>query len=338
MPLFAPGGLPGILYSQLFVEPQLEPNLSFTGQTVIVTGSNTGLGFFAAQEIAQRGAAKVILAVHTISKGEAAAQAIRESLSQSPRTATEIEVWHLNLSSYQSVKDFAARAAKLDRLDVLLENAGVATLKFEIEEEDEMMVTTNVVSTTLLALLMLPKLRETAERFGVMTYLTIVSCDLAFFAKFEERNAQNIFEKMKDPKSNLMDRYDVSKLLDVFVVREIATRISTSSSTKPTVIVNAVNPGICQTSLRRNFTGFQANAIAFVESPLYRKASIGARTLVHAASAGKESHGQYLSDCHVSLSPLDIKKWGNEEELRKRIWGELMMKLERVEPGVSQIV
>lgn len=105
------------------------------------------------------------------------------------------------------MKDFAARAAKLDRLDVLLENAGVATLKFEIEEEDEMMVTTNVVSTTLLALLMLPKLRETAERFGVMTYLTIVSCDLAFFAKFEERNAQNIFEKMKDPKSNLMDRY-----------------------------------------------------------------------------------------------------------------------------------
>lgn len=122
------------------------------------------------------------------------------------------------------------------------------------------------------------------------------------------------------------------------MVREIATRISTSSSTKPTVIVNAVNPGICQSSLRRNFTGFQANAIAFVESPLYRKASIGARTLVHAASAGKESHGQYLSDCHVSLSPLDIKKWGNEEELRKRIWGELMMKLERVEPEVSQIV
>lgn len=105
------------------------------------------------------------------------------------------------------MKDFAARAGKLDRLDVLLENAGVAKLKFELEEEDEAMITTNVVSTTLLALLVLPKLRETAERFGVTPHLTIVSSDMSFWAKFEERKAQNIFEQMKDPKSNMIDRY-----------------------------------------------------------------------------------------------------------------------------------
>lgn len=207
MPFLTPGGFPALIYQQLFVTPKLDPSLTFTGQTVIVTGSNIGLGFSAAQQIAQRGASKVILAVRTVSKGEAAAQKIRESLPKSSSTSTEVEVWPLDLCSYQSVKDFAARANKLDRLDVLLENAGVAKLKFELEEGEESTITTNVISTTLLALLVLPKLRETAEKFGVTPRLTIVSSEVAFQASFKERKAENIFEKLNDPKSDMMDRY-----------------------------------------------------------------------------------------------------------------------------------
>lgn len=213
MPFLTPGGFPALIYQQLFVTPTLDPSLTFTGQTVIVTGSNIGLGFSAAQQIAQRGASKVILAVRTVSKGEAAAQKIRESLPKSSSTSTEIEVWPLDLCSYQSVKDFAARANKLDRLDVLLENAGVAKLKFEIEEGEESTITTNVISTTLLALLMLPKLRETAEKFGVTPRLTIVSSEVAFQASFKERKADNIFEKLNDPKSDMMDRCVCPSLL-----------------------------------------------------------------------------------------------------------------------------
>lgn len=206
MPFLTPGGFPAFLYSQFFVTPKLDPSLSFAGQTVIVTGSNVGLGFSAAQQIAQRGASKVILAVRSLSKGEAAAQKIRDSLPKSSSTGTEIEVWKLDLSSYQSVKDFAARANKLDRLDVLLENAGVVKVKFELEEENEATITTNVISTTLLALLVLPKLRETAEKFGVTPRLTIVSSEVAFWAAFEERKAEYIFQELNDPKSNMQDR------------------------------------------------------------------------------------------------------------------------------------
>lgn len=81
---------------------------------------------------------------------------------------------------------------------MLLENAGMVVTKFEITEEDESTVTTNVVSTFLLGILMLPKLRETAQRYNVVPRLTVVSSDLHFITAFRERNANNIFEALSD--------------------------------------------------------------------------------------------------------------------------------------------
>lgn len=205
-----PGSFATTVYSQWFTTPKLDPKLSFVGQTVIVTGSNVGLGFHAAQQIAQRGPSKVILAVRSPSKGEAAAQEIRSSLPKDSSKSTVLEVWPLDLSSYQSVKDFGVRANnELDRLDVLLESAGVAKLKFELEEDDESEIKTNVLSTTLLALLLIPKLKETAMKFGVTPRLSIVSSELAFHAKFKEWRAQRIFGPdggLVDPKADMIDR------------------------------------------------------------------------------------------------------------------------------------
>jgi retinol dehydrogenase 12 len=56
-----------LLYSQLLVKIP-EQTSDFTNQTVIVTGSNTGLGLEAARLLLRLNASKVILAVRTISK------------------------------------------------------------------------------------------------------------------------------------------------------------------------------------------------------------------------------------------------------------------------------
>jgi NAD(P)-dependent dehydrogenase (short-subunit alcohol dehydrogenase family) len=77
-----------------------------------------------------------------------------------------VEVWELNLNSYASVKAFAERAKGLERLDVVVENAAVFKFDYATAEDNEQSVTVNVVCTFLLALLLLPKLRETANRFG----------------------------------------------------------------------------------------------------------------------------------------------------------------------------
>lgn len=58
---------PSFLYSQL-IQTLPYPKASFAGKSVIVTGSNVGLG----KEAARLGASPLILAVRSLEKGNAA--------------------------------------------------------------------------------------------------------------------------------------------------------------------------------------------------------------------------------------------------------------------------
>ena len=149
--------------SQLFFTPPY-PTKRYTDQTIIVTGSNAGLGLEASRHFVRLDAAKVILAVRNLEKGEAA----KRSIEQSTGRTGVVEVWQLDLAHYESVRFFAKRAMGLERLDVVVENAGILTGQFKRMEENESSVTTNVVSTVLHALLLLPKLRETGAKFNIL--------------------------------------------------------------------------------------------------------------------------------------------------------------------------
>jgi NAD(P)-dependent dehydrogenase (short-subunit alcohol dehydrogenase family) len=170
------------LHSQLFAKLPY-PKSSFSGQTVIITGSNTGLGLEAARHIARLGASKVILACRTISKGQTAAANITSS---EHLTSDRVEVWELDLSSYESVKAFSQRVQQLDRLDAFIQNAGILTAQYRLEEGEESTITVNVTSATLLGLLVLPKLRQSAKKYGVRGRLSFVGSDLQYIAKFKE--------------------------------------------------------------------------------------------------------------------------------------------------------
>lgn len=179
------------------------PTKTFDGQTIVVTGSNVGLGLEAARHFVRLGAEKVILAVRNLEKGEAA----KKSIEESTKRHDVVEVCQLDLSSYESTKGFARRIGELKRLDVLVENAGIATPKFSVFEDNESTITTNVVSTFLLALMALPKLQETATRFNVTPYLVIVSSEVHKFTSFPERKSSNIFNTLNDKKTaNMGDR------------------------------------------------------------------------------------------------------------------------------------
>lgn len=201
----------------LFTPPV--PTASYEGQTVIVTGANVGLGFEAARLIVRLGAAKVILAVRSVGKGEEA----KKSIEESEKKSGVVDVWQLDLSSYASVEEFAARVNnELPRLDVILENAGIATQNFNLAEGNEATITTNVISTYLLALLVLPKLKETAAKFNRQTYLTIVSSEVHFLTKLpyvmKEKDDASVIEILNRG-ANMADRYNASKLLEVFASR-----------------------------------------------------------------------------------------------------------------------
>lgn len=75
------------------------------------------------------------------------------------------------------MKAFCKKVEGLKRVDAIVENAGVATPIFEIVEDMEKTVTVNVISTFLMALLVLPKLRESAGKYNMVPRLTIVASD-----------------------------------------------------------------------------------------------------------------------------------------------------------------
>lgn len=179
------------------------PETSFAGQTIVVTGSNTGLGLEAARHFTRLNAEKVILAVRNLEKGEAAKRSIEETTGRKGVP----EVWQLDLSSYESVKEFVRKTDGLKRLDAVLENAGIATDKYTVFEDNESTITTNVVSTFLLGLMILPKLRETATKYNITPHLAIVSSEVHGFTSFPEKSSPNIFKTLNDKETaNMKDR------------------------------------------------------------------------------------------------------------------------------------
>jgi NAD(P)-dependent dehydrogenase (short-subunit alcohol dehydrogenase family) len=217
------------------------PTQTFADKTVIVTGSNTGLGKESARHIARLGAAKLILAVRSLEKGEAAKADIEKTTGCGKNV---IKVWHLDMASYSSVLKFAERAERdLERIDVLLANAAIATGQFVLAEGNESTLTVNVVSTLLLVLALLPKMKDTAQNSGSTPIISITSSGAHAGAGFAERSAPEgkLFATLNEGKDfDAMQRYPLSKLLEVFCIKHIGEHHPNMQ-----VTINEVDPGFC---------------------------------------------------------------------------------------------
>ncbi|MEO1443503.1 MAG: SDR family NAD(P)-dependent oxidoreductase, partial [Chloroflexota bacterium] len=94
-----------------------------TGKVIIVTGANSGLGYESTAAFAAKGAT-VVMACRNMTKAENAHQ---EILKRVP--AANLDVMQLDNASLESVRAFAqAFKVKYDRLDVLLNNAGIMAI------------------------------------------------------------------------------------------------------------------------------------------------------------------------------------------------------------------
>ncbi|KAK4152617.1 hypothetical protein C8A00DRAFT_34707 [Chaetomidium leptoderma] len=318
--------------------PLLATKATCAGRTYIVTGANTGLGFEAAKHLACLGAAKVILAVRTPITGETAKLEIDSAAgffsTSDTTTAGVVEVWPLDLCSYDSVRAFVKRAAaELDRIDGVIVNAALALAKREMAEGHVKPVTVNVMSTFLLAVLLLPVMSEKVKRVaaGVTPRITIVSSRVGF-------DSREVWETIKGDPIRGMDSedmvpwktYPLSKLTEMFAVRHLARELVPVEKTG--VIVNIVCPGLCVTKLARHATQEHTENLRRMHAMFGRSAEDGSRTLLHGAVAGVESHGKLLHSCEDGEG--DVPDWvKNDTELQKNTWDVIAKELEAAEPG-----
>lgn len=99
---------------------------NLSNQTVIVTGAAAGIGRVTAVELAKLNA-RVIVGI----RGQQRAERIAEELSR--ESHGNVLGYHLDLSDLASVKNFAK---KIDKVDILINNAGVVKLREDRTKDD----------------------------------------------------------------------------------------------------------------------------------------------------------------------------------------------------------
>ncbi|KAK6084867.1 hypothetical protein SCUP234_03050 [Seiridium cupressi] len=282
------------ILSNLFISlPVPQPNDVLQKQVIVVTGSNTGLGLETSRHLLHLGVGKLIMAVRNQSKGE---EARRELLKSTGRQANSTEVWLLDMDSYDSVKTFANRVSRLRDWTASW----------------------------------LTPMRESGQQTGNPCRFVVPNSVTHYFAPLEELRAENgIISRLNDPeKANMGGRYPVSRLLVVFVVRELAGRCQASP------IINTPNPGYCLSQLMNENAGLVKGV---ADKVLARSTEMGSRALYHGLISGAESHGQYLTNCQVQ-SPAGHVTSDEGQRVQKAFFEELLEKLEKIHPGISRNV
>ncbi len=132
------------------------------GKTVLLTGPTGGLGLAAACELSRLGA-KLLLVGRGMPRLQAAKQAV---LDFSGVAEDSIELYEAELSLMAEVRQVAsAIASKHERLDVLINNAGVLPLsREETAEGNELTLAVNLLAPVLLMRELAPLLAEAGGR------------------------------------------------------------------------------------------------------------------------------------------------------------------------------
>ncbi|OLB80050.1 MAG: short chain dehydrogenase [Actinobacteria bacterium 13_2_20CM_2_71_6] len=204
-----------------------------TGRLVVVTGANSGTGKEAAKRLAAAGA-RVVMAVRTIAKGEAART---EILAAHPYA--QLEVRRLDLADLDSVRAFADRlTADGTPLDLLVNNAGVMTPPTRMSTADgfELQFGSNYLGPFALTMRLLPLLLAA----GSPRVVTMAS-GAANLGRIRFEDLQ--WERRYSP----VRAYAQSKLADLFMARHLAT-VATQRGWH--LISNAAHPGYTRTNLQ----------------------------------------------------------------------------------------
>jgi NAD(P)-dependent dehydrogenase (short-subunit alcohol dehydrogenase family) len=280
--------------------PPADPKISYTGKAVLITGANTGLGLEAAIKFATLGASPLILGVRSLEKGKSAKLQIANKTKCS---ASIIQLVQLDMMSFESVENFVKEVgSKFKKIDAAVLNAGLSPVAYNLSTHGwESALQVMVLSTAYLAILLLPKLQATATATGRPSHLEIVASSghaAAVAESVTPTASDGILAKVnaKANFSSLGKTYMTTKLLEMWVMRQIAARTSPRE-----VIVVASCPGLCRSNLARDAPFLITALDQWAWKGIFgRSAEQGSRTLVSATALGEEAHGGFWTSDEIT--------------------------------------
>ncbi|WP_372799416.1 SDR family NAD(P)-dependent oxidoreductase [Litorivivens sp.] len=278
------------------------------GQTVVVTGATSGIGFEAARSLAAAGA-DVIITGRSKAKYTTALEALQTAVPGARFDAVELE-----LSDLAQVRTAAAHLqTKAPRIDRLINNAGIMACPLSRTAEGcELQFGTNHIGHFLWTCLLVPALRQsTAPRVVNLSSAGHKYAPVNFDDPHFEAHAYDKWQAYGQAKT--------------------ANMLFSVGLTARGILANAVHPGAIMTNLGRHMTqedmaqfGSQAHESGFE----FKTVEQGAATSVWAATAPELEGrgGLYLEDCGIGEPASEASpttgyfSYGLDGDAAERLW------------------
>lgn len=282
---------------------EVTEDLDLSGETILVTGANSGLGRETARVLTLRGAA-VLAAARTSEKAE-------RTCEELPGPAEPVVC---ELSEPDSVRSCVDEVQEYgEPLDAIVANAGIMALA-ELEQKYgyEMQFLTNHIGHFILVTGLIDALADD----GRVVMLSSAAHERTPEGGIDFDNLSG--DRGYDP----WEFYGQSKLANLLVAKELARRFEEDSSHDR--VANAVHPGVIDTNLARNIQPLFKwifRGISVLAQPVAMKSvAQGAATQTWAAvhpDAG-DYNGEYFSHCNVA----EPSRHARDPELAERLWEE----------------
>ena len=269
-----------------------------TAKTVVITGASSGIGLETARALAGQGA-RVVMVVRSKERGEAAIANILRTVP-----AGRLELVLADLYSLAEVRQAGAELrSKLDRVDVLVNNAGLIHDKRELTVDGfERTFALNHLAPFLLTY----ELRELLARSKPARVITVASAGHRY-ARF----SWDDLATMTDWKGEVAV-YGASKLCNIWFAREAARKLLDSGVTS-----NSLHPGAVASSFGESGGALFRIGVR-IARPFLLTSAQGARTSIHLASspAVEGVTGEYFAKCKITAPSGGAR----DDASAKKLW------------------
>jgi len=269
--------------------------------TILITGATNGIGLEAAVALARQGNRLVLLG-----RDQRKIDAAVDEVKRRAGVVAAPDSWLCDFGLQGQIRKLAADVlATYDRLDVLVNNAGLATRRREVTEDGiERTFAVNHLGPFLLTNLLLDLLVKSAPARVVNVAssehydATMDLADLGF-----ERGGWS-----------MVKAYRRSKLGNVLFTRALAKRLEGQG-----VTVNAVHPGAVATGIWDYAPGWMQPMI-WLAKKLMITPETAAKSIVQLASSAEVEGktGLYFNQ----LAPKEPSKLARDDELAEKLWAE----------------